>query len=49
MSFIEFLKKEYNLTWDQYVALGDSTEQKDIDKIEEILDGYEEYEEEDEP
>lgn len=39
-SFVDFLKEEYNLSWDDYVKLGDSTEQADIDKIEEILDSY---------
>ena len=41
MSFVEFLKTRYNLTWDEYVKLGESTEQKDIDLIDEILDEYE--------
>lgn len=39
-SFVDFLKEEYNLSWDEYCALGDSTEQHDIDLIEEILDAY---------
>ena len=51
MSFIDFLKKEYDMDWTTWVRLGESTNQIDIDYVEEILDAYEEYEKggEDEP
>ena len=43
MSFIEFLEKEYNMDWNTWVKLGESTKQIDIDYVDEILDAYEKY------